>query len=136
MRAADSVEVELFQQQNVLDHPLLRAGLPTALVVLVAVGPFDHDGLAVDLELAVPDLDAAETHQRRFGFEDSALLEQRQNQNVQVGFLGGAVGFGPAYTLKPPNICQAYAANCSEGCASGDGCLPDKHMGMRLYLLT
>ena len=62
MGASDSVEVQLLQQEDVLQHPLLGDGLSPPLVVLVAAHPLDQYRLVVMQQLLAFDLVPLEAH--------------------------------------------------------------------------
>ena len=57
VRGADRIDVEALHQLDVLDHALFGNDVPRRHVVLVPVHAADDDGLAVDGELPVGDLD-------------------------------------------------------------------------------
>ena len=59
---ADSVEVELLQQADVLDHAVLGEGLAAPLIVLMPADALDQDGPAVVQQLAPLDQRLPEPH--------------------------------------------------------------------------
>ncbi len=61
---ADSVEVELLEQADVLYHALFGQGLAAALVVLVPAYSLDQDGLSIMQQLATLDDRLPESHLR------------------------------------------------------------------------
>ena len=62
VRASHSIEVELLEEKDVIQHALLCDRLATPLVMLVPVHTLDHDGLAVDKELPPFYHDISEAH--------------------------------------------------------------------------
>ena len=62
VRAAHSVEVELLEEEDVIQHALLRDSLAPALIMLMPVHALDHDGLPVHKELPSFYDNVPETH--------------------------------------------------------------------------
>ncbi len=84
---AHGVEVKLFHQLDILKHALLAHHISAVGVELVAVGALYQHGLAVDEQLAVLYLHAAEAHIYRYHLSFFPFGECSP-QGVQVGSLG------------------------------------------------
>ena len=118
MRGANGVQVVLFHQQNIGPHGGERHGFAGLRMMVVAVGPFDFYGRAVDQENAVFDLDFPEAHFAGGGFEHFACgVLDCQEQSVQMRrfsrpFQGGGHGGLSAplpLRLPRPLRCPAQA---------------------------
>ena len=81
---AHGVEVKLFHQLDILKHALLAHHISAVGVELVAVGALYQHGLAVDEQLAVLYLHAAEAHIYRYHLSLFPFGEGSP-QSVQVG---------------------------------------------------
>ena len=89
MAGAHGVDVVLLHHQDVLDHALDRDRLAAVGIDLVAVDALEEDALAVDEQVAVPDLDLAEADVDRDDLQDrSARVLEREEQLVEVRRLG------------------------------------------------
>lgn len=62
MRASDSVEVQLFEEQDVFQHALLIDGFSCLLVVLMTACSFEQDWLVVVQEVLMLDLISLKAH--------------------------------------------------------------------------
>lgn len=51
VRASHSIEIELLQEEDIVQHALLCDSLASLLIMLMPVHTLDHDGLSVDKEL-------------------------------------------------------------------------------------
>jgi len=88
VRGTHGVEVELFHQADVGFHGGAADGLTGQVVVVVAVDALDHDGFAVDEQLAVTDLDLSEA-EAAGGALFALRGGQGDDQGVQMGGLSG-----------------------------------------------
>ena len=85
VRCPHSVDVVRFHQPDVLEHRFARHHVSRFEVVLVAVHAFDEDGLAVDQQLLVPNLDLSKSNAFPDGLDAPAFrIVQDQVQIIQM----------------------------------------------------
>ena len=60
--ASDSIEVHLFEEQDVLEHAFLGQSFAPGLIVLVPTDSLQKDGLVVVEKILVLDLIPLQTH--------------------------------------------------------------------------
>ena len=71
---AHGIDVQLLHNLDVLDHALHRDDIATVGVEFVAVGTFYQDGLTVDEQLGILDLDVTEAYALLHHFEHLVAL--------------------------------------------------------------
>ena len=85
VRRADGVDVVLLHDENVFDHVVVADGAAVVRIDFMAVDAANHDGDAVDEQVAVLDFDGAETDALRKRLDDSAFcVNQRNEQRVEI----------------------------------------------------
>ena len=87
------VQIKLLHYLDIADHRLDRDRVAGHRFVLVPVGTFQVDPLAVDPQIAVLHFNSAKTHFAGRHFDDAAVrVLQRQQQPVKIGLFGGPFG--------------------------------------------
>mmetsp|Transcript_28652 Transcript_28652/g.71940 ORF Transcript_28652/g.71940 Transcript_28652/m.71940 type:complete len:225 (-) Transcript_28652:774-1448(-) len=105
---AHSIEVELFEQKDVLDHGILRNSFAGAIVVLVPVDSLDEHWLAIYQHLSTNDLHSFEPNPGAHSLQEiPAFIEKSGNEGVEVRLLGGPLArvFDP---LLEVHLCHKH----------------------------
>ena len=88
MRAAHGVEVMLLHDFDIATHRRFVHHLAIFRVMFMPVDPADQQRLAVELQQAVADFNAAEAHVTGFNLQHVALrVHQRDRQTIKLGCL-------------------------------------------------
>ncbi len=85
VRRTDGVDVVLLEHQDVFEHLFARYRAPVLRSGLVTVDALELDGLAVEKELAVADVDAAEADLAGTHVLRAVIGKEGENQRVKVG---------------------------------------------------
>ena len=89
---AYGVDIHLFHDADVLDHPFAAYHIAADGIHLVAVGALDQHGLPVHEQLCVPDLHGTEAHGLRHGLGHAPAVRHGDLERIEVRGLGRPFG--------------------------------------------